>query len=77
MLALGPVELSGQQMQRGDIKVFKAGEHYSPPKTGEYLEVLIKPGHPTVMASAAGTPPAPGNKILYDGKDFTVFEEKM
>src|SRR5260370_7318326 len=29
------------------------------------------------MAPTPGTPPAPGNKVLYDGKDFTIFEEKM
>jgi len=77
VLALGAVELSGQKMQRGDVKVFKTGERYSPPKDGEYLEVVIKPGHPKVMAPTPGTPPAPGNKVLYDGKDFTIFEEKM
>lgn len=77
LLALGAAELSGQKMQRGDVKVFKTGERYSPPKDGEYLEVVIKPGHPKVMAPAPGMPPAPGNKVLYDGKDFTIFEEKM
>ena len=77
VLALGPMEVSGQKLQRGDVKVFKSGERYSAPASGEYLEVVIKPGHPKVMAPAAGTPPAPGNKILYDGKDFTIFEEKM
>ena len=77
MVALGPVEVNGQRMQRGDIKVFKAGEHYSSPKTGNFLEVAIKPTHPKVMPPVAGSPPPPGNKVLYDGKDFTVFEEKM
>ena len=77
MLALGPVELGGQKMERGDIKVFKTGERYFPPKSGEYLEVAIKPAHPQVTAPSADTPPAPDNKILYDGKQFTIFEEKM
>jgi hypothetical protein len=77
LLALGAVELSGQKMQRGDVQVFKTGERYSPPKDGEYLEVVIKPGHPQVMAPGAGTPPAPDNKVLHEGKDFTIFEEKM
>jgi len=52
VLALAAVELSGQKMQRGDVKVFKTGERYSPPKMAEYLEVVIKPGHPKVMAQA-------------------------
>ena len=76
-VALGPVQLNGQKMERGDIRVFKTGERYSAPKIGEYLEVNIKPAHPKVSAPSAGTPPPPGNKILYDGNDFTVFEEKM
>jgi hypothetical protein len=77
LVALGSIEVSGQKMERGDVKVFKKGEHYSPPKSGEFLEVDIKPGHPKAIAPGAGTPPAPENKILYDGKEFTIFEEKM
>jgi quercetin dioxygenase-like cupin family protein len=77
VVALGSVEVSGQKMERGDIKVFKTGERYSPPKSGDYLEVVIKPAHPKVIAPSAETPPPPGNKVLYDGKQFTVFEEKM
>ena len=76
-LALGSVELNGQKMERGDVRVFKAGERYIAPKSGEYLEVAIKPAHPKVTPPAAGTPPPPGNKVLYDAKDFTVFEERM
>jgi hypothetical protein len=77
VLALGPVELNGQKLERGDVREFKPGERYAPPKTGDYLEVEIKPGHPKGIVPAAGTPPPPDNKILYAGKDFTVFEEKM
>jgi hypothetical protein len=77
VVALGSVEVNGQKMERGDVKVFKGGERYSPPKTGDYLEVSIKPAHPRVMPPSAGTPPPPGNKILYDEKDFTVFAESM
>jgi len=77
VVALGSIEVSGQKMERGDIKVFKTGEKYSPPKSGQYLEVVIKPGHPKAIAPGAGAPPPPGNKVLYDGKDFTIFEEQM
>jgi quercetin dioxygenase-like cupin family protein len=77
LVALGSVVVNGQKMERGDIKVFKVGERYSPPKSGDFLEVEIKRAHPKVMPPGAGTPPPPGNKILYDGKDFTVFAEKM
>ena len=77
LVALGTLELSGQKMERGDVKVFKTGEPYSPPHSGDFLEVVIKPGHPKAVAPSAGTPPAPENKVLYDGKEFTIFEEKM
>ncbi len=76
-VALGSVVVNGKKMERGGIAAFKAGERYSPPKSGDYLEVSIKPGHPKVMPPAAGTPPPPENKVLYDGPDFTVFAEKM
>jgi len=77
VVALGSVQVNGQKMQRGDVKEFKAGERYSPPTSGNFLEVSIKPSHPKVLPPVAGTQPPPGNKILYDGKDITVFEEKM
>jgi hypothetical protein len=77
IVALGSIELNGQKMERGDIKVFKTGERYAPPKSGDFLEIAIKPAHPKVMPPAPGTPPPPGNKVLYDGKDFTVFAEIM
>lgn len=77
VVALGSMELNGQKMERGDIRVFHASEKYAAPSAGSYLEVAIKPNHPKVMPLAAGSPPAPGNKVLYDGKDFTVFAERM
>ena len=77
VVALGSVEVNGQKMERGDIKVFKAGEHYTAPKSGNYLEVAIKADHPKVAPPAAGTPPPPGNEVLYDSSDFTVFAETM
>ena len=65
-------------MERGDIRVFKPGEAYAAPTSGEFLEVSIKPGHPKVAPPNVGTPPPPGNKVLFDASpDFTVFEEKM
>jgi quercetin dioxygenase-like cupin family protein len=77
VVALGSVEVNGQKMERGDIKVFKTGERYSPPQSGEYLEVAIKPTHPKAIAAATQTLPPPDNKVLYDGKQFSVIEEKM
>jgi hypothetical protein len=76
-VALGPVEVNGQKLDRGEIKVFSAGERYTAPKAGNFLEVVIKSNHPKAMPLGAGSPPPPKNKILYDGKDFTVFAERM
>jgi hypothetical protein len=77
VVALGTIALGGEKLHRGEIRVFKAGERYTPPADGDYLEVVIKPGHPKVSAPTAGTPPAPDNRVLYDGRDFTVFAERM
>jgi hypothetical protein len=77
VVALGSVEINGQKMERGDVKVFEPDESYSVPKGGDFLEVAIKPTHPKVMPPSAGTPPPPVNKVLHDGKDITVFEEKL
>jgi hypothetical protein len=77
LVAVSDLSVSGAKMQRGDIKVFKAGQRYAPPTDGEFLEVAIKPDHPKVAAQPPGTPPPPGNKVLYDSQDFTVFSEKM
>jgi len=77
LVALGSVEVNGQNMDRGDIKVFRTGERYSPPTSGDYLEVAIKPVRPKVMAPSTQTPPPPDNKVLYDGEQFSVFEERM
>jgi hypothetical protein len=77
LVALSELSLNGAKMDRGNIKVLKAGQRYAPPTDGEFLEVAIKPNHPRVVAQPSGTPPPPGNKVLYDSKDFTVFAEKM
>lgn len=77
VVALGSIEINGQKMERGEIKGFTAGEKYAAPSSGNYLEVAIKPGHPRPPAPPAGSPPPPGNKILYDAPDFTVFAERM
>jgi len=77
IIALGPLNWSDGIMKRGDVRVIPAGQSYRPPAAGEFLEVSIKPGHPQVAPPPAGTPAAPDNKVLFDAKDFTIFEEKM
>ena len=77
VVALGSIKISERKLERGDIKVFQAGERYIPPASGDYLEVVIKPGHPKAIAPSADAPAAPDNRVLYAGKEFTVFEENM
>jgi hypothetical protein len=77
VVALGSIELNNQKMERGDVKVFKAGQRYSAPKSGEYLEVAIKPVHPKLILARIQTPPPPDNKVLLSDDQFTVFEENL
>jgi hypothetical protein len=77
VVALGSVEENGRRMERGDVQVFKAGEREALPTGGDYLEVIIKPGHPRGIPPGAGAPPPPANKVLYDRTDYTVFAERM
>jgi hypothetical protein len=46
LVALSPMELNGKKMARGEVQAFSAGESYAAPKSGEFLEVSIKPDHP-------------------------------
>jgi len=76
VVALGSVELGGQKMGRGDIRVFKTGERYSPPQGGDYVEVVMKPVRPKVMTASVKIPPQK-NKLLYEGERFFVFDENL
>ena len=75
LVALGPVKLGKRLMKRGKIAVFGPGASYQEPD-GDFLEVALKPDHPPVQ-----TPPvriaAGGNRRLYDGERFFVFEERL
>jgi len=80
ILAVGNVSLkagdSVRQMTSGQIAIFKAGESYEPPAGGAYFEVAIKPGHPPVKSPPELIPP-PKNLIVFEGKKFFVYEEKL
>jgi hypothetical protein len=79
LVALGPIDLDGsggrKKMDRGDIAVFRAGERYRAPN-GQFVEVVLKPGHPAATSPDAQLPPDK-NAILYDGRDYFVFEERL
>src|SRR5215468_9989467 len=76
IVALGPTEVAGQKMARGDIKGFKKGEKYPVPTGGDYLEVVMKPTRPAVKTPAVKIP-AKGNTVIYDSDRFFIFEEKL
>ena len=80
LVALGPVRIEQygrvREMQRGDIAVFRWNETYTPPTTGEFVEVSIKQDHPKVQTPPVLIPPEK-NELLYDGETFFVFEERL
>lgn len=86
LVALGPIEFRqyGQprRMQRGDVAVFRWHESYLPPIAGDFLEVSIKPDHPSVQAPSVQISPEKPEKSekivrLHDAETFFVFEERL
>src|SRR5215472_5242507 len=75
IVALGPTEVAGQKMARGDIKGFKKGEKYALPTGGDYVEVVMKLTRPPVKTPSVKLVPK-GNTIIYDSERFFIFEEK-
>ncbi|MFN8061439.1 MAG: hypothetical protein U0Q12_19935 [Vicinamibacterales bacterium] len=81
VVALGAVTMTTvtgmkRTLSRGDIEVAGAGQRYSVPTGGPFVEVAFKPGHPPVKGPKERIPPEK-NTIVYDGPRFFVFEEKL
>ena len=80
IVALADVQFQAKgrtkQMKRGDIEVFNGSESYLKPVGGDYLEVVIKASHPPSKGPEVEIAPQKNN-LLYDGKDFFIFEEKL
>ena len=76
-IALSSLNLNGQEMQRGDVKVFAKGQRYTPPANGEYLEVAVKPNHPRSGQPPKPAPRSPNLHLLFENNDFMVFHESM
>src|SRR5580765_8040683 len=74
IVALSPIDLAGTKLSRGEIKAFKKGEKYAPPKGGDYVEVVMKLTRPAVKTPPVKIP-AKGNTIIYDSPRFFIFEE--
>ena len=80
ILAMGDIEIfaagAPRQMKYGEVAVFKAGESYGAPSGGKYFEVAIKPNHPPVRSPAELIPP-PKNLLVFEGREFFIYEEKL
>ena len=64
-----------RNLSRGKVMVFERERAFQPP-TGEFFEVVIKPGHPPVLSPPEIIAPEK-NAMLYEGERFFVFEEKL
>ena len=64
-----------RNLSRGEIIVFESDKAFPPP-TGEFFEVVIKPGHPPVLSPPETIPPEK-NAMLFEGEQFFVFAEKL
>jgi hypothetical protein len=80
VVAMGDLEIASNNairaLARGGVAVFTAGQSYTPPASGDYYEVAIKPNHPPVKSPAEMIPPDKDSTI-YDGDKFFVYEEKL
>jgi hypothetical protein len=80
ILAMGDIELwaagAVRQMKYGEVAVFNAGQSYQPLAGGKYFEVAIKPNHPPVRSPAELIPP-PKNLLVFEGREFFIYEEKL
>ena len=63
------------KIARGELVVYKSGEDCKVTK-GEFIEILVKKNHPTLMGPEKWIEPK-GNKIVYEDDQFRVFEEKL
>ena len=76
IVALAAIDLGGQKMARGDLKVFEPGERYAAPTGGEYVEVAWKPNRPRATPPPVQIEPEK-NLIAYDGERYYVFNELL
>jgi hypothetical protein len=80
VVAMNDLELGSNNairvLSRGGVAVFTAGQSYTPPASGDYYEVAIKPNHPPVKSPPEMIPPDK-DSMIYDGDKFFVYEEKL
>jgi hypothetical protein len=76
IVALGPLAMGSRTMERGDVAVFETGRAYTPPSSGDYVEVAFKKDRPKTESPQELIPPDK-NSILYEGDRLFVFEEKL
>jgi hypothetical protein len=80
IVALGDIEMTRggtkRQMKRGDIAVFGPTDSYAAPTGGDWLEVVIKPGHPPAKAPKEQIPPDK-NVVKFENERLFIFEERL
>jgi len=80
LVALGSIDIvqdfHPRHMERGDVAVFLWYDTYTPPASGEYVEVSLKQDHPPVARPPVLIPPEK-NVLLFDDDTFFVFEERL
>jgi len=76
IVALGAIELGGQKLARGTVKVFEPGQRYSAPTGGDYVEVAWKPNRPRATPPPAAIEPEK-NSVIYDGERYYAFNELL
>jgi hypothetical protein len=80
IVALGDIELTTgttkRAMKRGDIFVFGPADSYRAPTGGDWLEVVIKPDHPSAKGPAEQIPPDK-NVTKFENDRLFIFEERL
>lgn len=77
IVALGAVDFEGTRMERGDVRVFDAGESYAEPDGDGFVEVALRVDRPPVRTTARTVVPANYNVIRHEGERFRVIEGRL
>jgi hypothetical protein len=73
---IGGIVSPPSQLRRGDVVVLGPDRSFTPPDSGEFLEVTIRRTRPPIASPPVAIAPDK-NSILHEEEDFFVFEEKL
>lgn len=77
IVALGTIDFEGSRLERGAVRVFDQSQSYSPPRGGDFVEVVLKAGHPPVRTPPETIVPDHYNLTHYEGERFRVIEGRL